>query len=71
MSDSRLTLQQLSKWHGLPVVVSFLGYLPVYLSSSEQKRAFIEQYLSTGSTSVWLSDHGGANTIELINVVSF
>ena len=54
MSERGLRLQRRHYRHLLPVVISLLAYLPVYLSSMDDKRAFIEFYLA--------SPHGDAAT---------
>lgn len=65
--DFILSRQQLK--HGWPALLSVLGYLPVYLSSAQQKREFINHYMSAGSSSSWASIADQWYVIGTINLL--
>ena len=69
MSERGLRLQRRQYWHLLPAVLSLIVYLPVYLSSADNKRAFIQSYLAPANT---ISANGldlFDSTVVLLNLV--
>lgn len=50
LSDRHFVFSVRQGWHFLPVLISFIVYLPVYLQTSEVKRYIVDLYFSNTST---------------------